>query len=76
MPVLDLLILHGTGLAWDEIVCLVVPATVCLGFLLVVLRAGQRDDARAFPSPRSQRRRRRVSATTRAALPGNDQPAE
>ncbi len=56
---MDLVLLHGAVGFWDEIACLVVPATIVMGVALVVLRQDQGgarqgetgDAAAADPEP-------------------------
>jgi hypothetical protein len=42
---MSLLPLHGAAGAWDEVICLVVPATAILGVALAVLKQHPEDDA-------------------------------
>ena len=43
--------LHGAAGSWDELVCLVLPATALMGLALAVLRPGQVRDAEPGPVP-------------------------
>ena len=43
---MDLLLLHGAVGFWDEIACLVVPATIVMGVALAVLRQDQDEAGR------------------------------
>ena len=44
---MDLLPLHGAAGVWDEVACLVVPATAIMGVALAVLRQQPADDESA-----------------------------
>jgi hypothetical protein len=41
----NLLLLHGAAGIWDEVACLVIPATVIMGVALAVLREKPSEDA-------------------------------
>lgn len=44
---MNLLLLHGAVGIWDEVACLVVPATAIMGVALAVLRQQPAEDERA-----------------------------
>lgn len=53
---MNILPLHGTTGVWDEVACLVVPATAILGVALAVLRQrpAQDDGAEAAPGEQGE----------------------
>lgn len=47
---MTLIPLHGAAGSWDELVCLVLPATALMGFALAVLRPGHGGDSEPGPT--------------------------